>query len=310
VACLFKNFEVARHIAAKYEFSEKTEIEKGGLVNAQFTSDQYFGETALILAIVHGDLKTVKFLLSLPVEGETSKPKQKADPNLQCTGNFFREKMYMGGFPLSFAACLNKRDIVNALLDGGARFSNRDNLGGNTVLHLMVYKDRTHMYDHIFRKCQEKQPQKELLGEEDDKKGPAERLELITNHENLTPLKLCAKKGKRHLFEHILNKRSTYVWTYGPWEAKIFPLEELDSYQYKGESCVRSCNACLGPCFQRCGGESFKRPSPGALEVVVYTAPSFLTSPEVNFALYHLLFFPCRKKIFLFIASPEILQAR
>ena len=197
----------------------------------------------------------------------------------------------MGGFPLSFAACLNKRDIVNALLDGGARFSNRDNLGGNTVLHLMVYKDRTHMYDHIFRKCQEKQPQKELLGEEDDKKGPAERLELITNHENLTPLKLCAKKAKIHLFEHILKKRSKTLWTYGPWEANIFPLEELDSHLKKGENQEKSWRSTLGRFFEHLLG----RPTSGALEVAVYTTPSFVIKPGGSF-FFNFLF--CCQLIF------------
>ena len=309
VACLFKNFVIARHIAATYEFSSKEDIDKGGLVNAQFTNDRYLGETALILAIVHGDLLTVKFLLDLPIEGELRAPKQKANPNLQCTGNFFREKMYMGGFPLSFAACLGKKDIVDVLLDADAKFSNRDDLYGNTVLHMMVVKGLKDMYDHIFKQCKKRDPVHELpekpassrsrglegvddhmlqamQGDESKKKESrtAERLELITNNENLTPLKLCAKKAKRHLFDHILRKRSTPVWTYGPWEANVFPLEELDSYQNKGKSCLKSCCACMGPCFS---GDFFRRPSPGALEVVVYTAPSFLTSPEVNFALHY-----------------------
>jgi len=282
VACLCQNFDLAMHIAAKYEFSDQREVDKGGLVNAQFTDARYKGETALHIAIVNENLEMVKFLLSKPDPAKGATKRQKANPNAMCTGTFFdkkKGKMYMGGYPLSFAACRGNKEIVNALLEGGAKFSNRDDVRGNTVLHMVVLQGLPDMYDHIFRKCQEKQPQTELLGEEDDKKGPAERLELITNHENLTPLKLCAKKAKIHLFEHILKKRSKTLWTYGPWEANIFPLEELDSHLKKGENQEKSWRSTLGRFFEHLLG----RPTSGALEVAVYTTPSFVIKPGVSF---------------------------
>jgi len=282
VACLFKNFELAKHIAATYDFSAKTDENDGALVNAIFTKEQYRGETSLHIAIVHGSLDMVQFLLKEPVPGDRSTPKQKVDPNIECNGVFFdrkKGKMYMGGFPLSFAACLGNRDIVDALLVAGARFSNRD-MNGNTVLHLMVLKGQADMYDYLFEKCQLMKPREQHNPDKPSDELTAEVLELITNNANLTPLKLCAKKAKIQLFEHILKKRRTLLWTYGPWEASIFPLEELDT----GRKSARCCGAVL------CCATPFHRPPPGALEVAVYTTPSFVVKPGVSLILFFIQF--------------------
>ncbi|XP_022322065.1 transient receptor potential cation channel subfamily V member 5-like isoform X5 [Crassostrea virginica] len=203
------------------------------MINDIYLADEYFGESILHIAIVNEDPAMVKFLLD-----------NGADVHERACGNFFcpddqkssrmdtydhewvyvTEKtnyeghVYLGEYPLSFAACLGQEECVRLLIAKGANPNFQDS-NGNTVMHMLVIHDR---------KYASKQDMFNLLVDF------GARLD-IKNRQGLTPLTLAAKLTRKEMYEHILEKIRQVVWIYGNVTCAGYPLTDIDTIAESGE---------------------------------------------------------------------------
>ncbi|KRY91660.1 Transient receptor potential cation channel subfamily V member 6 [Trichinella pseudospiralis] len=194
------------------------------LVNDIYLSEEYYGQSPLHQAIVNEDIAMVRFLLQ-----------HGADVHQRCYGAFFcpddqkesrtdslehewvdihqntnyAGRTYWGEYPLSFAACTRQPDCCRMLKAAKADLNMRDT-NGNTVLHLMVIHELPDIFDLLYK-----------LGA---------KLH-IKNNQNLTPLTLAAKLGKKQMFNHVLNYEKEELWTYGSVTWIAYPLSNIDTIE-------------------------------------------------------------------------------
>lgn len=189
----------------------------------QYEGHEYRGETSVHIAIVNGDLESLKLLIE----------KCSADVHARARGRFFmpedcKDKMktdtdydgyaYYGEYPAAFAACFEREDMYDYLIRNGADPNKQDNFG-NTVLHLCVIHNKIEMFLHATRR-------KHVI--------PGNTF--IKNGQGLSPLTLAAKLGRKEIFYVILEHRSIEYWTYGRMTCSGYPLEGLDSIDKNGKS--------------------------------------------------------------------------
>ncbi|XP_046567437.1 LOW QUALITY PROTEIN: transient receptor potential cation channel subfamily V member 5-like [Haliotis rubra] len=198
------------------------------LINDIYNGEEYYGENCLHMVITNEDPAMVKFLLDLG-----------ADYHGRCCGNFFcpddqkdsrtdsldhewvqvREKtnyeghVYLGEYPLSFAACLGQEECLRLLLAKGADPNLQDN-NGNTVMHMLVIHDKKEMFDLLH--------------------GLGARLD-IKNRQGLTPLTLASKLARKDMYEHILEIEREVFWLFGNVTCAGYPLDEIDTISSSGE---------------------------------------------------------------------------
>ncbi|XP_022322064.1 transient receptor potential cation channel subfamily V member 5-like isoform X3 [Crassostrea virginica] len=205
------------------------------MINDIYLADEYFGESILHIAIVNEDPAMVKFLLD-----------NGADVHERACGNFFcpddqkssrmdtydhewvyvTEKtnyeghVYLGEYPLSFAACLGQEECVRLLIAKGANPNFQDS-NGNTVMHMLVIHDRK----------ENEYEGKDMFNLLVDFGA---RLD-IKNRQGLTPLTLAAKLTRKEMYEHILEKIRQVVWIYGNVTCAGYPLTDIDTIAESGE---------------------------------------------------------------------------
>ncbi|XP_070540761.1 transient receptor potential cation channel subfamily V member 5-like isoform X2 [Ptychodera flava] len=198
------------------------------LVHDIYIGEEYYGESALHMAIVNEDTAMVKFLLE-----------HGAAINERCCGNFFTPEdqkssrtscpksewivvsretnyeglTYWGEYPLGFAACLGQQEQFRLLREAGGDPRLQD-FNGNTVLHMMVIHNRKDMYDLAFS-----------MGAQPDCK----------NNQGLTPLNLAAKLARKEMFDHILELEREVYWIYGNVTCAAYALNGLDTIDATGE---------------------------------------------------------------------------
>ncbi|XP_048774113.2 transient receptor potential cation channel subfamily V member 5-like isoform X7 [Ostrea edulis] len=205
------------------------------MMNDIYLADEYFGESILHIAIVNEDPAMVKFLLD-----------NGADVHERACGNFFSPDdqkssrmdnydhewvevtaktnyeghVYLGEYPLSFAACLGQEECVRLLVAKGANLNVQDT-NGNTVMHMLVIHDRKENEfdgEDMFNLLLE-------LGARLD----------IKNRQGLTPLTLAATLTRKEMYEHILEKIRQVCWIYGNVTCAGYPLKDIDTISETGD---------------------------------------------------------------------------
>ncbi|XP_076672805.1 transient receptor potential cation channel subfamily V member nanchung isoform X2 [Andrena cerasifolii] len=192
------------------------------LINDIYISDEYYGESALHIAVVNEDPALVKLLLD-----------SGADVHERCVGNFMCPEdqkasrsdsldhewvcvapetnydgyVYWGEYPLSFAACLGQEECYRLVLARGADPDKQDT-NGNTVLHLLVIYEKLTTFDMAYE-----------VGASVS----------IRNAQHLTPLTLSAKLARIEMFFHILNIEREIYWQIGSITCAAYPLSLVDT---------------------------------------------------------------------------------
>ncbi|XP_042533067.1 transient receptor potential cation channel subfamily V member 6 [Dipodomys spectabilis] len=205
--------ETALHIAALYDNLDAAMLLMEAapeLVFEPMTSELYAGQTALHIAVMNQNVNLVRTLLA-----------RGASVSARATGFAFHlsphNLIYYGEHPLSFAACVGSEEIVRLLIEHGADIRAQDSLG-NTVLHILILQPNKTFACQMYNL---------LLSY--DGGDHLQSLELVPNHQGLTPFKLAGVEGNTVMFQHLMQKRKHIQWTYGPLTSTLYDLTEIDS---------------------------------------------------------------------------------
>ncbi|XP_029090229.1 transient receptor potential cation channel subfamily V member 6-like isoform X1 [Monodon monoceros] len=206
--------ETALHVAALYDHLEAAIVLMEAapeLVDEPITSELYEGQTALHMAIMNQNVNLVKALLA-----------HGASVSARAVGSAFclspHNLLYFGEHPLSFAACMGSEETVRLLIEHGADIRAQDSLG-NTVLHILVLQPSKTFACHMYS----------LLLSHDRRRDHLQSLDLVPNHQGLTPFKLAGVEGNTMMFQHLMQKRKHIQWTCGPLTSTLYDLTEIDS---------------------------------------------------------------------------------
>ncbi|XP_042782839.1 transient receptor potential cation channel subfamily V member 5 [Panthera pardus] len=207
--------ETALHIAALYDNLEAAVVlieAAPELVKEPTLCEPFVGQTALHIAIVNQNVNLVRALLA-----------HGASVSARATGTAFRcsprNLIYFGEHPLSFAACVGSEEMVRLLIEHGADIRAQDSLG-NTVLHILVLQPNKTFACQMYN----------LLLSYDGRRDHLQSLDLVPNHQGLTPFKLAGVEGNTVMFQHLMQKRKHIQWTYGPLTSTLYDLTEIDSW--------------------------------------------------------------------------------
>ncbi|XP_047550839.1 transient receptor potential cation channel subfamily V member 5 isoform X3 [Lutra lutra] len=207
--------ETALHIAALYDNLEAAMVlveAAPELVKEPTLCEPFVGQTALHIAIVNQNVNLVRTLLA-----------HGASVSARATGTAFRRSprnlIYFGEHPLSFAACVGSEEIVRLLIEHGADIRAQDSLG-NTVLHILILQPNKTFACQMYN----------LLLSYDGRRDHLQSLDLVPNHQGLTPFKLAGVEGNTVMFQHLMQKRKHIQWTYGPLTSTLYDLTEIDSW--------------------------------------------------------------------------------
>ncbi|XP_059568020.1 transient receptor potential cation channel subfamily V member 5 isoform X2 [Myotis daubentonii] len=178
------------------------------------------GETALHIAALYDNLEAAMVLMEaapeLVYESTPCEP-------------------FVGQTALHMAIMNQNVNLVRALLAHGAcvsaratgtafRLSPHNHIYfGNTVLHILVFQPNKTFACQMYN----------LLLSYDGHGGHLQSLDLIPNHQGLTPFKLAGVEGNTVMFQHLMQKRKHIQWTYGPLTSTLYDLTEIDSWGEK-----------------------------------------------------------------------------
>ncbi|CAH1105223.1 unnamed protein product [Psylliodes chrysocephalus] len=192
------------------------------LINDIYMADEYYGENVLHIAIVNEDPSMVRFLLDANVNihercfGNFMCPEDQKFSRSDsldhewvnvCQTTNYEGYVYWGEYPLTFAACLGQEESFRLILARGADPDAQDS-NGNTVLHLLVIKEKSEHFDMAYEVGSS-------LG--------------IRNNQNLTALTLAAKIARTDMFFHILNLEREIYWQIGSITCAAYPLSQIDT---------------------------------------------------------------------------------
>nr|6O1U_A Chain A, Transient receptor potential cation channel subfamily V member 5 [Oryctolagus cuniculus]6O1U_B Chain B, Transient receptor potential cation channel subfamily V member 5 [Oryctolagus cuniculus]6O1U_C Chain C, Transient receptor potential cation channel subfamily V member 5 [Oryctolagus cuniculus]6O1U_D Chain D, Transient receptor potential cation channel subfamily V member 5 [Oryctolagus cuniculus] len=207
--------ETALHVAALYDNLEAATLLMEAapeLAKEPALCEPFVGQTALHIAVMNQNLNLVRALLA-----------RGASVSARATGAAFRRSphnlIYYGEHPLSFAACVGSEEIVRLLIEHGADIRAQDSLG-NTVLHILILQPNKTFACQMYN----------LLLSYDEHSDHLQSLELVPNHQGLTPFKLAGVEGNTVMFQHLMQKRKHVQWTCGPLTSTLYDLTEIDSW--------------------------------------------------------------------------------
>ncbi|XP_022434851.1 transient receptor potential cation channel subfamily V member 5 [Delphinapterus leucas] len=207
--------ETALHVAALYDNLEAAMVLMEAapeLVKEPTICEPFVGQTALHIAVMNQNVNLVKALLA-----------HGASVSARAVGSAFclspHNLLYFGEHPLSFAACMGSEETVRLLIEHGADIRAQDSLG-NTVLHILVLQPSKTFACHMYS----------LLLSYDGRGDHLQSLDLVPNHQGLTPFKLAGVEGNTTMFQHLMQKRKHIQWTCGPLTSTLYDLTEIDSW--------------------------------------------------------------------------------
>ncbi|KAH3803028.1 transient receptor potential cation channel subfamily V member 5-like [Dreissena polymorpha] len=226
------------HIAAKFnQSSEITEC----LVKfcpelmtiARKESKNYFGQTALHVAIAVCNIEIVKVLLSQVYSESQS---VRAALLQQCaSGDMFANTVMMGELPLSVAALTFNEQMIDLLLRNGAELE-RQNTKGETVLHSLIryaaiYPEHARKVHLTMEYLHEKIISIKSASMDNDQNSKS-FVWFIPNHQNQNPLQLSASLSQPDIFEFILQLRNVYCFFNnhdGLFDEKSYDITDIDT---------------------------------------------------------------------------------
>ncbi|XP_055454305.1 transient receptor potential cation channel subfamily V member 5 [Psammomys obesus] len=206
--------ETALHVAALYDNLDAAMMLMEAapyLATESMLCEPFVGQTALHIAVMNQNVNLVRALLA-----------RGASVSARATGSAFHRSshnlIYYGEHPLSFAACVGSEEIVRMLIEHGADIRAQDSLG-NTVLHILILQPNKTFACQMYNL---------LLSY--DGGDHLKSLELVPNHEGLTPFKLAGVEGNTVMFQHLMQKRKHIQWSCGPLTSSLYDLTEIDSW--------------------------------------------------------------------------------
>nr|XP_008536719.1 PREDICTED: transient receptor potential cation channel subfamily V member 5 isoform X6 [Equus przewalskii] len=224
-ACAFRQRgalgETALHIAALYDNLEAAMVlmeASPELVKEPVMCEPFVGQTALHIAVMNQNVNLVRALLA---HGASVSARATGTAFHRSPHNliYFEPSVSPGEHPLSFAACVGSEEIVRLLIEHGADIRAQDSLG-NTVLHILIFQPNKTFACQMYN----------LLLSYDGHGDHLQSLDLVPNHQGLTPFKLAGVEGNTVMFQHLIQKRKHIQWTCGPLTSTLYDLTEIDSW--------------------------------------------------------------------------------
>lgn len=185
------------------------------IVNDVYVGNEYFGESALHIAIVNENVELVEWLLKTSDDV----------PGLlgaRATGRFFSrgQPCYYGEYALSFAVSTGQGIMLDILLKAGADAMVKDSYG-NSCLHMAVIHNKPDMYAMLCERWRDPW-----------------NLEHLENSDGLTPLLFAARFGHADMFNYLLGRIVVTEWAYGPVTCQRVPLRDVDTKQRAGRGAL------------------------------------------------------------------------
>lgn len=203
---------------------------------ARKESMEYYGQTALHVAIAKGNIEAVEDMLSEILN--LSVNFKAALLHTLATGTKFANTVMMGELALSVAALTFNLDIIDILLQNGAELD-RKNTKGDTVFHSLIkfaaiYPEYTASVlttmEFLQQKIKEKLDMSFLSMECDH--SDLSYIWFIPNGEDLNPLQLSASLAQPVIFQFILQLPKVYSFLNshdGLFDCKSYDITEIDT---------------------------------------------------------------------------------
>jgi len=167
------------------------------------------------------------------------------------TGNFFKRdhedaQIYYGQHNLAFAVCLGNEEMVEMMVQHGARLDILDE-HKNSIIHLCVIFNQVRMFDKL---CNLAKRQEEKAGgacfkyfgvDNDTEKSSLTWQKWIQKHRNkekYTALQAAVAWNKMKMFKHLLDYQREEGWTWGPLAMYQYPLTEIDTHGIENPNSV------------------------------------------------------------------------
>jgi len=229
----YEECETILHIAVKFNHNRIIKLLIETCPELMFhdrPNTSYKGQTALHVAIAKGNTKAVKIMLSKRTKKACSQ-KYDLKHNL-ALGKKFANTVMMGELPLSVAALTFNKEMINTLVNKGAK-KHRHNSKGDTVFHSLIRyaaiypektKDVLNTLDYLHKNFIDNT---ENSSHENDLS-----IWFIPNSDGLNPLQLSASLSQLEIFEHILKLPNVYCFLNdhdGLFDQKSYDITEIDT---------------------------------------------------------------------------------
>lgn len=204
---------------------------------ARKESNNYYGQTALHVAIAKGNTQAVEVMLSEVYN--QSQSLRTALLHQLATGVKFSNTVMMGELPLSVAALTFNYTMIEVLLANGAEMD-RQNTKGDTVFHSLIrfsaiYPEHTsnviNIMNFLHEKIKEKLTASSNIALDYDHSDNG-YIWFIPNHEDLNPLQLAATLAQDAIFNFIFKLPKVYCFlnSYdGLFDRKSYDITEIDT---------------------------------------------------------------------------------
>ena len=238
--------ETGLHMAVLFDNTDcaKILLDKGGrdLVMSHYTHPIYKNTTVLHLAIAKQSVEVIRCILELLQEHENETFKL---VNTEALGQHFEARLHTNGVPLALACCMGNTEIVNILVQFGAKFDGHDSKYGDTALHSLVKFSKNdpelacEMYDFIATNVHVEQwwkQRRNTLHRNDPRKYHREtvmkHLHEQTDNNHCTPLTVACHIDARMMISRILHTDEVFrffQWSCGPTSISFYDITQVNS---------------------------------------------------------------------------------